>query len=40
LKVFGLRGAVCEITAWVSGSTFINAPQQGQVISKLGCFAI
>src|SRR4051812_5882875 len=35
-KVFGLTGAMCEITPWVSGSTLMEAPQHGQPTSK-GC---
>jgi hypothetical protein len=35
LNVLGFTGAVCEMTARVEASIFINAPQQGQVTSKL-----
>src|SRR5260221_171083 len=34
LKVLGLTGATCEITALVSASTFSDAPQQGQLTSN------
>src|SRR5437016_14506385 len=37
-KVLGCAGAVCEMTAWVPGSTFRTALQQGQVTSKGGAF--
>src|SRR5215471_10319486 len=33
-NILGLRGATCEITALVPGSTFRTAPQQGQPTSK------
>ena len=35
LKVFGLIGAVCAMMLRVAVSTFMTAPQQGQVTSKL-----
>jgi hypothetical protein len=35
LNILGLTGAVWEMTDLVETSTFITAPQQGQVKSKL-----
>src|ERR1039457_3718371 len=34
-NIFGAALGTCEITAFVSGSTFSTAPQQGQVVSKM-----